>query len=388
MCVGGQWPPLGSQAQSQRSLASWSFTGYILVPLGTGFCSTLTLLPRSALTAPPPPPYCIFPQPGLWVPRWGSGDPCPLPPEMPPHFWQAPHSMMPLASWTAVWCTNTGYAVSQGCSTSCFLCLWAAGTWRGCGLERALAAPAGTGINIPGSVVPMSAGHKTQDVLGVGGGGRAAVCDPHARVTLGKPPLPSLSAVTSWSEKRAEGLGLQALHPLTPSLRGPSHQVLCRHTSWTGLGLLPVLGHLAGQGPSTQPPKLCGHLSWLRNNSASTGQRPWRPPWQTVSTPGEKSCSCAQATRPLGYTSLSSRTRSGLHAQPSGMRLSIGRGLWTKQDRDTGHLWSQGFRREGTIRLGALLGQHQARPGLPTVLLTVMEDGLGCPGHTAPHGSW
>lgn len=206
VCVGGQWPPLGSQAQSQRSLASWSFTGYILVPLGTGFCSTLTLLPRSALTAPPPPPYCIFPQPGLWVPRWGSGDPCPLPPEMPAHFWQAPHSMMPLASWTAVWCTNTGYAVSQGCSTSCFLCLWAAGTWRGCGLERALAAPAGTGINIPGSVVPMSAGHKTQDVLGVGGGGRAAVCDPHARVTLGKPPLPSLSAVTSWSEKRAEGL--------------------------------------------------------------------------------------------------------------------------------------------------------------------------------------
>lgn len=44
-----------------------------------------------------------------------------------PYFWQAPHSMIPLVSWTAVWCTNTGYSVSQGCSTSCFLCLWAAG---------------------------------------------------------------------------------------------------------------------------------------------------------------------------------------------------------------------------------------------------------------------
>lgn len=43
------------------------------------------------------------------------------------YFWQTPHSMMPLASWMAVWCTNTGYSVSQGCSRSCFLCLWAVG---------------------------------------------------------------------------------------------------------------------------------------------------------------------------------------------------------------------------------------------------------------------
>lgn len=43
------------------------------------------------------------------------------------YFWQTPHSMIPLASWMAVWCTNTGYSVSQGCSRSCFLCLWAAG---------------------------------------------------------------------------------------------------------------------------------------------------------------------------------------------------------------------------------------------------------------------
>lgn len=45
-----------------------------------------------------------------------------------PYFWQPPHSMTPLVSWMAVWCTNTGYSVSQGCSTSCFLCLWAVGT--------------------------------------------------------------------------------------------------------------------------------------------------------------------------------------------------------------------------------------------------------------------
>lgn len=43
------------------------------------------------------------------------------------YFWQTPHSMIPLASWMAVWCTNTGYSVSQGCSRSCFLCLWATG---------------------------------------------------------------------------------------------------------------------------------------------------------------------------------------------------------------------------------------------------------------------
>ena len=43
------------------------------------------------------------------------------------YFWQAPHSMMPLVSRMAVWCTNTGYSVLQGCSMSCFLCLWAAG---------------------------------------------------------------------------------------------------------------------------------------------------------------------------------------------------------------------------------------------------------------------
>lgn len=43
------------------------------------------------------------------------------------YFWQAPHSMIPLVSWMAVWCTNTGYSVSQGCSRSCFLCLWAVG---------------------------------------------------------------------------------------------------------------------------------------------------------------------------------------------------------------------------------------------------------------------
>lgn len=43
------------------------------------------------------------------------------------YFWQASHSMIPLASWIDVWCTNTGYSVSQGCSRSCFLCLWAVG---------------------------------------------------------------------------------------------------------------------------------------------------------------------------------------------------------------------------------------------------------------------
>lgn len=48
------------------------------------------------------------------------------------YFWQAPHSMIPLASWMAVWCTNTGYSVSQGCSRSCFLCLWAAGDRNVC----------------------------------------------------------------------------------------------------------------------------------------------------------------------------------------------------------------------------------------------------------------
>lgn len=35
--------------------------------------------------------------------------------------------MIPLTSWMALWCTNTGYSVSQGCSMSCFLCLWAVG---------------------------------------------------------------------------------------------------------------------------------------------------------------------------------------------------------------------------------------------------------------------
>lgn len=43
------------------------------------------------------------------------------------YFWQAPHSMIPLTSWMALWCTNTGYSVSQGCRMSCFLCLWAVG---------------------------------------------------------------------------------------------------------------------------------------------------------------------------------------------------------------------------------------------------------------------